>query len=77
MLDHIDALFIDLQDVGTRVYTFIWTLMECLIACEARNLPVIVLDRPNPIGGMVAEGPMLESDLKSFVGASKYRFVMA
>lgn len=68
MLDHIDALFIDLQDVGTRVYTFIWTLMECLIACEARNLPVIVLDRPNPIGGMVAEGPMLESDLKSFVG---------
>jgi len=70
MLAQIDCLVIDLQDVGTRVYTFVWTLLECLRACADNNVSVVVLDRPNPLGGDVAEGPMLESGFRSFVGGS-------
>lgn len=70
MLDEIDVLVVDLQDVGTRVYTFIWTLLACMRACEKAGLPVWVLDRPNPLGGEVCEGPMLLSGLESFVGNS-------
>lgn len=66
-LDGLDALIIDLPDVGTRVYTFLVTAMLVLRACAARGLPVIVLDRPNPIGGAV-EGPVLEDRFRSFVG---------
>ncbi len=68
MLQGLDALVIDLQDVGTRVYTFIWTIVNCLRACRAQSIPVIVLDRPNPIGGQTVEGPILESNYRSFVG---------
>jgi uncharacterized protein YbbC (DUF1343 family) len=68
MLDGLDAFVIDLQDVGTRVYTFIWTASYCLEACAERGLPVIVLDRPNPLGGRIVEGPLLEPAQKSFVG---------
>ncbi len=70
MLESIDVLVVDLQDVGTRVYTFIWTLLACLKACEAAGKQVIVLDRPNPVGGLVSEGPMLEVGFESFVGNS-------
>ena len=68
MLDQLDTLVIDLQDVGTRVYTFIWTVTYCLEACAQRQLPVVVLDRPNPLGGCVVEGPILHRDFTSFVG---------
>jgi len=68
MLDGLDAFVIDLQDVGTRVYTFIWTASYCLEACAERGLPVIVLDRPNPLGGQIVEGPLLERAQTSFVG---------
>ncbi|MEZ6131653.1 MAG: DUF1343 domain-containing protein [Planctomycetaceae bacterium] len=71
MLSEIDCLVIDLQDVGTRVYTFVWTLLECLRACADRNVSVVVLDRPNPLGGDVVEGPLLESGFRSFVGGSR------
>jgi len=54
--------------VGTRVYTFIWTLLECLRACERRSIGVMILDRPNPIGGCVVEGPILKGGFESFVG---------
>ena len=67
MLRGLDCLVIDLQDVGTRVYTFIWTVQQCLIACAAAGIPVLILDRPNPIGRTV-EGPMLEPEYRSFVG---------
>lgn len=67
MLSHIDVLFVDMQDVGARYYTFIWTLFLCMKACERANIPVIVLDRPNPIGNEV-EGPILDLDYSSFVG---------
>ena len=70
MLCGLQCLVIDLQDVGTRVYTFVWTMLECLRASSAAKIPVLVLDRPNPIGGSVAEGPLLNPDYKSFVGGA-------
>lgn len=69
-LDLIDCLVVDLQDVGTRVYTFIWTLLECLRSCAKHGKSVVILDRPNPIGGDVFEGPPLEKDYVSFVGGA-------
>jgi uncharacterized protein YbbC (DUF1343 family) len=71
MLDGLDHFVIDLQDVGTRVYTFVWTMLNCLEACGERGIEVIVLDRPNPIGGDVVEGPLLERDYRSFVGQAE------
>ncbi|MBI3463032.1 MAG: DUF1343 domain-containing protein, partial [Planctomycetes bacterium] len=68
MLDGLDCLVVDLQDVGTRVYTFIWTVSYCLEACAATGIPVVVLDRPNPIGGELVEGPCLDPAFASFVG---------
>jgi uncharacterized protein YbbC (DUF1343 family) len=70
MLAGLDCLVVDLQDVGTRVYTFIWTVLECLRACADAGLPMLVLDRPNPIGGQIVEGPLLDSDCQSFVGGA-------
>jgi uncharacterized protein YbbC (DUF1343 family) len=68
MLDLIDVLVIDLQDVGARIYTFIYTMANCLRAAARAGFPVIVCDRPNPIGGVAVEGPMLEPGYQSFVG---------
>ena len=68
MLAGLDALVIDLQDVGTRIYTYIYTMANCLRAAARFQLPVIVCDRPNPIGGVAVEGPMLVPGFESFVG---------
>ncbi|HYI31327.1 MAG TPA: DUF1343 domain-containing protein, partial [Bradyrhizobium sp.] len=68
MLAGLDALVIDLQDVGTRIYTYIYTTAYCLKAAARTGIPVIVCDRPNPIGGVAVEGPMLEKGYESFVG---------
>ena len=68
MLRELDVLVIDLQDVGTRIYTYIYTMAHCLVACARHGLPVVVCDRPNPIGGVEVEGPMLEPGFESFVG---------
>ena len=68
MLDGLDALLFDLQDVGVRVYTFIWTMALAMEACAEANIRFVVLDRPNPIGGIRREGPVLRSGYKSFVG---------
>ncbi|MGI9471098.1 MAG: exo-beta-N-acetylmuramidase NamZ domain-containing protein, partial [Rubripirellula sp.] len=70
MLSDVEYLLVDLQDVGTRVYTFIWTLLECMKACQELGITVVILDRPNPLGGRVVEGPLLNSDCISFVGGS-------
>src|SRR6478736_4054004 len=59
MLAGLDALVIDMQDVGSRIYTFIYTMANCLIGARKHGVKAIVCDRPNPIGGGV-EGPMLE-----------------
>lgn len=68
MLEPIDVLIVDLQDAGTRVYTFIYTLSYCLEAAKSFDKKVIVLDRPNPINGMTVEGNCLSMDYASFVG---------
>jgi len=68
MLDGLDALIFDLQDVGVRVYTFIWTMTLAMEACRDAGLEFVVLDRPNPIGGTLREGPVLQPGFESFVG---------
>ena len=68
MLDGLDALIFDLQDVGVRVYTFIWTMTLAMEACREAGLRFVVLDRPNPIGGTLREGPVLQPGFESFVG---------
>jgi uncharacterized protein YbbC (DUF1343 family) len=68
MLDGLDALVIDLQDIGARIYTFVYTMANCLRAAARHGLKVYVCDRPNPIGGVAVEGPMLEPGFESFVG---------
>jgi uncharacterized protein YbbC (DUF1343 family) len=68
MLDLIDVLVIDIQDVGARIYTFIYTMANCLRAASRAGIPVIVCDRPNPIGGVAVEGPILQPGYESFVG---------
>lgn len=67
MLADLDVLVVDLQDVGARYYTFVWTLLLCLEACAEQGKSVLVLDRPNPIGRAV-EGNVLDPDFRSFVG---------
>lgn len=68
MLEGIDVLLIDLQDVGTRVYTYGVTMGLCMEAAARSGVKVVVLDRPNPIGGMHQEGNLLRDDHRSFVG---------
>ena len=68
MLDPVDILIIDLQDAGTRVYTFIYTMSYCLEAAKKFNKKIIILDRPNPINGLQVEGNCLCLSMKSFVG---------
>jgi uncharacterized protein YbbC (DUF1343 family) len=68
MLDPIDVLIIDLQDVGTRVYTFASTMLNCLKAASKSGRKVLILDRPNPLGGELLEGNLLRPELYSFVG---------
>lgn len=68
MLDGLDVLVVDLQEIGARIYTFTATMAACLQAAKRHGLPVIVCDRPNPIGGATVEGPMLQRGFESFVG---------
>jgi uncharacterized protein YbbC (DUF1343 family) len=68
MLRDLDVLVIDLQDVGVRIYTYIYTMANCLKAARKHGLEVIVCDRPNPIGGAAIEGMVLEPGFESFVG---------
>jgi uncharacterized protein YbbC (DUF1343 family) len=68
MLAGLDTLIVDLQDVGARYYTFIWTLLLCMEACAEAGIEVVVLDRPNPLGGLAREGALLAPAYRSFVG---------
>lgn len=68
MLEGLDTLIVDLQDVGTRVYTYISTLSLLMEKCRGRDIKILVLDRPNPVGGEMIEGCLLNPDYKSFVG---------
>ncbi|MEY2545670.1 MAG: hypothetical protein QOG48_787 [Verrucomicrobiota bacterium] len=68
MLEDVDLVLVDLQDIGARYYTFIWTLYLVMRACEKHDRAVVVLDRPNPLNGLTTEGPMLDPNYRSFVG---------
>jgi uncharacterized protein YbbC (DUF1343 family) len=68
MLAGLDAVVVDLQDVGARFYTYMTTIAYVMEEAAARKIKVVVLDRPNPIGGVAIEGPTLDQDLASFVG---------
>lgn len=68
MLADVDTLVFDMQDVGTRIYTFIYTMAHCMQAAARDGKRVVVLDRPNPINGVAIDGNMLEPEYASFVG---------
>lgn len=68
MLADLDVLLFDLQDVGVRVYTFVWTMALAMEACAEAGVRFVVLDRPNPVGGVRREGPVLRPGFESFVG---------
>ena len=71
MLKEIDLLIFDIQDIGARFYTYISTLYYVIEASAENNIPLIVLDRPNPLTGLRVEGPVLEENFKSFIGISE------
>lgn len=64
----LELLLIDLQDAGARFYTYVWSMYDTLVAAGKADVPVLVLDRPNPVGGEVVAGPMLVPEVASFVG---------
>jgi len=68
MLQGVDVLVYDIQDVGCRPYTYTTTLFYVMEEAAKRKIPVIVLDRPNPLGGLLTDGPMLEEGVRSFIG---------
>lgn len=75
MLKDLDAMIIDLQDVGTRSYTYVSAMRYTMEACFENDVEVIVLDRPNPLGGLKADGPPLDAKWKSYVGAFRVPYV--
>lgn len=70
MLAGLEALVVDLQDVGARLYTYIWTVKLCMEACAEAGIPVFILDRPNPIGRVRPDGPVLREEYFTFVGGA-------
>lgn len=69
MLEGLDAVLFDVQDVGVRYFTYVSTLLQVQVACARSGVELVVLDRPNPLGGLDIEGPLLEPGFASFVGA--------
>ncbi len=74
-LRKIDVLMFDIQDVGARPYTYIWHMAECLKAAAENNKTIIVLDRPNPAGANVIDGPINEQKYTSFIGLYRIPYV--
>lgn len=68
MLSNVDLVVFDIQDIGSRSYTYVSTLMYMIEEAAKLKIPVIILDRPNPINGIVVDGPLLEEEYKSIVG---------
>lgn len=75
MLQGIDALLVDLQDIGTRSYTFVSAMRLAMEACFENGVECVVLDRPNPLGGLKVDGPPLEPQWTSYVGAFRVPYV--
>jgi uncharacterized protein YbbC (DUF1343 family) len=70
MLREMDVLIIDLQDIGARLYTYIWTVKLCMEACTEKGIPLWLLDRPNPIAALGCDGPVLKEEFFTFVGGA-------
>lgn len=68
VLNNLDVIVVDIQDAGTRCYTFINILYRCMKECEKYNIPIVILDRPNPINGVIIDGPIVKSGWESLVG---------
>ena len=68
MLKNVDILVFDIQDIGARFYTYISTMFFAMQAAVENNIPILILDRPNPINGIRVEGPIIQEGFKSFVG---------
>ena len=75
MLKDLDVLIYDIQDIGSRAYTYIYTMAQAMQAAAEYNIPFIVLDRPNPLGGELVEGPILDPQFSSFIGMYPIPFV--
>jgi len=75
MLARVDVFAVDLQDVGVRPYTYISTMSNVMQAAREAGKPVVILDRPNPMGGVTVDGPVLEPWLRSFIGAQPIPYV--
>jgi len=75
MLTQIDILLYDIQDIGSRAYTYIYTMAQSMQAAAEYDIPFIVLDRPNPLGGRLVEGPILDPEFSSFIGMYPIPFV--
>ncbi|MCE2503556.1 MAG: DUF1343 domain-containing protein [Chlorobi bacterium] len=75
MLKNVDVMIYDIQDIGVRSYTYISTLLKVMEGCAEHDVPLIVLDRPNPIGGDVVDGNVLDMSFKSFVGPAPIPYV--
>ncbi len=71
MLTNIEAFIIDLQDIGARPYTYIWTMKHCMEVCGKLGIPVWILDRPNPVSRLGFDGPLLKRDFFTFVGEAE------
>ncbi len=67
-LADLDVFVVDLQDVGARFYTYLYSMYYVMESCARSGIPVIILDRPNPLGGLITEGPLLHASCRSFVG---------
>jgi uncharacterized protein YbbC (DUF1343 family) len=76
MLEGIKHLFVDLQDIGCRMYTYIYTLTLLIDACEDIDIEIVILDRPNPLNGETLEGNILDLKFSSFIGLIQFQFVM-
>ncbi|MCM8829628.1 MAG: DUF1343 domain-containing protein, partial [Candidatus Omnitrophica bacterium] len=75
MLKGIDVLIFDIQDIGARSYTYISTMRYCMEEAAKHNIEFLVLDRPNPLGGLLVDGPVLDKNFESFVGSAPIPYV--
>lgn len=75
MISDADVVVVDLQDIGVRSYTFMSTMIEVIDACTEFNVPCMVLDRPNPLGGMTVSGGIVDDSLRSFIGRLPIAYV--
>ena len=75
MLNDVDVLLFDIQDIGSRAYTYLYTMAYVMQAAARDSVPIIVLDRPDPLGGNLVEGPMLQPEFVSFIGLYEIPYI--